>query len=45
LTYAQKVFVSDEITGARIAKTALEEAARIVKKDDRQMLDRDSIYV
>jgi len=45
LTYAQKVFVSEEIAQARIAKTALEEAARIVKKDDRQVLDNGSIYV
>lgn len=34
LTYAQKNFVSGEIARARIVKTALEEAAGIVKKDD-----------
>jgi len=34
LTYAQKILVSAEIAGARISKTALEEAAGIVKKDD-----------
>ena len=45
MTYAQKVFVSDEITGARIAKTALEEAARIVKKDDGEAVDKISLIV
>ena len=31
--------------GVPDSNATLEEAARIVKKDDRQMLDRDSIYV
>jgi len=43
LTYAQKVFVSEEIAQALIVKTALEEAAGIVKKDDGQTLDRGLI--